>query len=119
MLCSSGDESEADEKEEKIKQFDWEKLKVQFEIRELLLTDSKEEDVYKEFERASKRIHLVNVELPNVKLPNVKLLNVILPNVILPNVKLLNAKLLYAKLPNAKNYPMSNITQCRILQNVL
>jgi hypothetical protein len=54
-------------------------------------------------------IHLANVELPNVELPNVELLNVELPNAELPNVKL----------PNVESYPTSNITQRRILQNVL
>ncbi len=54
-------------------------------------------------------IHLANVELPNVELPYVELLNVELPNAKLPNVEL----------PNAESYPTSNITQRRILENVL
>ncbi len=49
-------------------------------------------------------IHLANVELPNVELPNVEL----------PNAELSNVEL-----PNAESYPTSNITQRRILQNVL
>jgi hypothetical protein len=57
-----------------------------------------------------KEIHLANVVLPNVELLNVEL----------PNVKLLNAKLPNAeKLPNVEYCPTSNITQRRILQNVL
>jgi hypothetical protein len=52
-------------------------------------------------------IQLANAELLNAELLNTELLNAELPNAELPNVEL----------PNAENYPTSNITERRILQN--
>jgi hypothetical protein len=46
-------------------------------------------------------------ELLDAELLNAELLNAELPNAELPNVEL----------PNAENYPTSNITERRILQN--
>jgi hypothetical protein len=48
------------------------------------------------------KIQLANAELLNAELWNAELLNAELPNV---------------ELPNAENYPTSNITERRILQN--
>jgi hypothetical protein len=51
---SSGDESEKGEREE-AKWVNWEKQKLEVEILDLLSSDCKEDDVYEEQKRASRR----------------------------------------------------------------